>query len=135
MAVLKIDIQLQLGPTVTWLLVLLLGLPWVELKYFSTNRRSKYGQLEMLEPKNLIVKNSEFRNNTRTSLKKWIFSSTFPVPKKTPEQFKKFKEFQNHWAPWNYMYGITCIPQLFFIPPQLGSPSYFGNFPTLPPLP
>ena len=26
--------------------------------------------------------NSEFKNNFRTSLKKWLFSSTFPVPKK-----------------------------------------------------
>ena len=37
----------------------------------------------MLQPKKLIVKNSEFKNNSRTSLKKWVIKSTFPVPKKT----------------------------------------------------
>ena len=36
----------------------------------------------MLQPKKLTVKNSEFKNNCRTSLKKWVIKSTFPVPKK-----------------------------------------------------
>ena len=36
------DIQLQLGPRVTWWLGMLLRLPWAELKkYFITNWRSK----------------------------------------------------------------------------------------------
>ena len=77
---------------------------WAELKYFITNRRSKQGYPEMLYPKKLIAKNSEFKNNSRTSLKKKIFSSTSPVRKKNKkktkklDQFKEYKEFQNHWA-------------------------------------
>ena len=55
---------------------------WAELKYFIANRRSKQGYPEMLYPKKLIAKNSEFKNNSRTSLKKKIFSSTSPVRKK-----------------------------------------------------
>ena len=68
----------------------------------------------------MIVKKSQFKNNSRTSLKKWIFSITFPVPKKKSEQFK---EFQNHWTPWNSLYGITCTP----LPP----PSYMFCIPQL----
>ena len=67
----------------------------------------------------MIVKKSQFKNNSRTSLKKWIFSITFPVPKKKSEQFK---EFQNHWTPWNSLYGITCTlppPSYMFCIPQL----------------
>ena len=33
----------------------------------------------MLRPKKLIFKNSEFKNNSRTSMKKGIFSNTAPV--------------------------------------------------------
>ena len=33
----------------------------------------------MLRPKKLIFKNSEFKNNSRTSMKKGIFSNTVPV--------------------------------------------------------
>ena len=33
----------------------------------------------MLWPKKLIVKNSEFKNNSRTSMRKGIFSNTVPV--------------------------------------------------------
>ena len=49
--------------------------------------------------------------------------------KKNPEQFKEFTEFQNHWTPWNSMFGIKCIPQLFFIPQVRFSPIYFENSP------
>ena len=45
----------------------------------------------------MIVKNSEFKNNSRTSLKKRIFLSSFPAPKKNPEQFKKFKDWAMLW--------------------------------------
>ena len=44
----------------------------------------------MLQPKMMIVKNSDFRNSSRISLKKWAFPSTFPIPQKHPGQFKEF---------------------------------------------
>ena len=86
----------------------------------------------------MIVKKSQFKNNSRTSLKKWIFSITFPVPKKKSEQFK---EFQNHWTPWNSLYGITCTPlppppQLYVLhPPTKGSLQLFKKFHALSPPP
>ena len=43
------------------------------------------------------LKNSDFKNNSRTSLKKWLFSFFFQVHfqyQKIPEQFKEFKEFR-----------------------------------------
>ena len=80
----------------------------------------------MLQPKMMIVKNSDFRNSSRISLKKWTFSSTFPIPPKNPGQFK---EFQNHWAPWNSMYWTACVPLVICHPSsQLRvPPSYFRD--------
>ena len=57
--------------------------------------------------------------------------------KKNPEQFKVFKEFQNHWAPWNYIWNYMH-PTVFFtppsplpLPPKLRvPPSYLENSPT-----
>ena len=85
----------------------------------------------------MIVKKSQFKNNSRTSLKKWIFSITFPVPKKKSEQFK---EFQNHWTPWKSLFGITCTPPppsyMFCIPQLRVLSSYLRNStPSLPPPP
>ena len=95
-----------------------LRLPWVELKwYFITYRRFKWGQPEMFWPKILIVKNSEFKNNPRKSLKKWIFSSTFPVQKK--KKYRTIHRIQRILEPLGTLklYGITCIPRLFWKPP------------------
>ena len=38
-----------------------------------------------------------------------------------PEQFKEFTEFQNHWASWNSINGITCIDPVTCHPPTKGS--------------
>ena len=54
---------------------------------------------EIQQPKKSLVKNSEFKNNSRTSLKKWLFFKYISSTKKIPEQFKEFKEFQNRWPP------------------------------------
>ena len=70
----------------------------------------------------LIVKNSEFRSNFRLSLKKWIISSTFPVPTKTQKNSRNSRSSRIIGHPENYVYRITCIPQLFFIPPIKGFP-------------
>ena len=73
--------------------------------------------------------------NSRTILeqswkKKGFFQLHFQY-QKNPEQFKEFKEFQNHSAPQNTLFLITCIPSVIFLPPSpgKGSPSYFGNSP------
>ena len=71
----------------------------------------------------MIVKNSEFKNNSRTSLTNRFFQ-VYSQYQKNPEQFKNFKD----WAPWSSIYGITCIlPVIVFHPPTKGSPSYFEN--------
>ena len=99
-----------------------LRLPWVELKwYFITYRRFKWGQPEMFWPKILIVKNSEFKNNPRKSLKKWIFSSTFPVQKKKKIQ----NNSQNSKNSRTTGHPETLCMELH------ASLGYFGNLPLL----
>ena len=84
------DIQLQWGPIVTW---------WLDLLKVALGKIEIILEIEtgynLMQP--VDCQNSEFKNNFRTSLKRWIFSSTFFSTKKNPGQFKKF---QNHWAPW-----------------------------------
>ena len=58
--------------------------------------------------------------NSRTILeqswKQGFFQLHFQY-QKNPEQFKEFKEFQNHSAPQNTLFLITCIPSVIFLPP------------------
>ena len=67
----------------------------------------------------MIVKNSEFKSNSRTILKKWISSSTFPLSKKFQNKSKEFKEFQNHWASWNSMFRVHASHPVILKIPQL----------------
>ena len=63
----------------------------------------------------MIINNFEFKNNSRTSLEKWIFSSTFPVPKKK----KKIRKIQGipeslgtlklHVYVWNYTHPPVIL--------------------------
>ena len=63
--------------------------------------------------KKMIVKILNSRTIPEQAWKSGFFQVHFQY-QKNPEQFKKFKEFQNHWAPWNSMYGIGYIPPVIF---------------------
>ena len=77
--------------------------------------------------KKMIVKILNSRTIPEQAWKSGFFQVHFQY-QKNPEQFKKFKEFQNHWAPWNSIYGIAYIPPVIFHCPQLKDPpSYFRN--------
>ena len=79
----------------------------------------------------MIIKNSEFKNNSRTSLKKGIFSSSFPVPKKIQNNLRNSSIGNLETLGVNLMH-----PPSYFSPnPQLRVPSsYFENSPTPPPI-
>ena len=70
------DIQLQWGPIVTWWLDLLK----VALGKIEIILEIETGGYNLMQP--VDCQNSEFKNNFRTSLKRWIFSSTFFSTKK-----------------------------------------------------
>ena len=69
----------------------------------------------MLYPRKLIVKNSEFKSNSRAILDKRTFSGTFPVPNKSRairgiQGIPKLLSTLKHYVS-NYMHPL----QLFFI--------------------
>ena len=77
----------------------------------------------MFWPKILIVKNSEFKNNPRKSLKKWIFSSTFPVQKKKKKKYRTIHRIQRILEPLctlNLPLPFTINPNLKFLNPLFG---------------
>ena len=51
--------------------------------------------------------------------KSGIFSSIFQVPNKKSKAIQGTQGFQNHWTPWNSMYGITYIASVVFVPTNL----------------
>ena len=75
------DIQHQLGPTVDdQACFIKVALGRSEIFYHKQDIQTG-GNQKCCNLLKLIVKNSEFKSNSRTILKKWIFSSTFPAPK------------------------------------------------------
>ena len=86
--------------------------------YFITNGRSKQGTTGNVVTQKNDCKNSEFENNSRTSLKKWVFSSTFPVPKKIQNNSRSSRNSKTIGHPETLCMELDTSPQLFFSAPN-----------------
>ena len=115
---------------------MILRLPWAELKwYFITNRGPKQGVTRNIVTLKVDCQKISIQEQFQNKPEKVNFFNYISSTKKKSEQFK---EFQNHWAPWNSLYGITCTPtpQLYVLhPPTKGSLQLFKKFHDLSPPP